>query len=369
MFIENMYLDMQKISSLNHPRNNTHGTQLLQIMTKNTRFLGPDFHTTYGAAPNGTAKGRPDLILANRLSLPFHHHASPGPLSGSDHIPVILHLSPNPIAIPSPPRQDYNRTDWENFQATLNDLRLQQNFEGLTPQTLDAQAERIQKSILDAANTHSPTVHYNIFIDFKPSLRTQRLITCYRHRLLHNQLHVHRVLWDLNILRRHILASLQEDHNRHWHHLIQRTEIHRTTTPSKFWARIRRLQGTDKQHFEYLLINNIKIHEPREVAEAFKQHWENVFQPHPPTQHPLRSTTRSRHRTTHATGIHTHTTRTIHTTRKPLPRRSPARPISSTGSEVAAAPLTTTRARPLRPNSPRPKTPTRQRHTGNHRTL
>ena len=208
-------------TNFNHSTTNRHGTQLSQLCTmKHLRFLGPDFYTSM--AHNG--RGRPDLAFTNRHSLHLHHHLSPGPACGSDHIPVILHLSPNPIAIPSPPRQDYNRTDWENFQATLNDLRLQQNFEGLTPQTLDAQAERIQKSILDAANTHSPTVHYNIFIDFKPSLRTQRLITYYRHRLLHNQLHVHRVLWDLTILRRHILASLQEDHNRHWHHLIQRTE-------------------------------------------------------------------------------------------------------------------------------------------------
>ncbi|MPC60866.1 hypothetical protein E2C01_054925 [Portunus trituberculatus] len=47
--------------------------------------------------------GRPDLILSNRHSLPFHHHISHGPFCGSDHVPFILKVSSNPISIPSPP--------------------------------------------------------------------------------------------------------------------------------------------------------------------------------------------------------------------------------------------------------------------------
>ena len=59
----------------------------------------------------------------------------------------------------------------------------------------------------------------------------------------------------------------------------------RTKNPSKFWAKIRKLKGIQTNNFDYLLINNTKIYDPSEVVEAFKQHWENIFQPHPPTQH------------------------------------------------------------------------------------
>jgi len=269
----------------NHNTNNLHGIQLTQLCTlKHLRFLGPDFFTSFTA--NG-GRGRPDLAITNRHSLHLHHHLSPGPICGSDHIPLILHISSNPIAIPSPPRQNYNKTDWDNFTSRLENTNLQFNYEGQTPETLDQQAERIQNIILDAANTHSPTVHHNIYRDFKPSHRTRRLIICYRHRYTHNQLNLRGVLWDLNVLRKHILASLQEDHKIHWQNLIQHTETHRINTPSKFWAHIRKLQGTPRQHFQYLLINNNKISDPTEVTEAFKQHWENVFQPHPPIQHPF----------------------------------------------------------------------------------
>ena len=272
-------------TTFNHSASNRHGVQLTQLCTlKHLRFLGPDFFTSF--TPNG-GRGRPDLVFTNRHSLHLHHHLSPGPICGSDHIPLILHISSNPIAIPSPPRHNYSKTDWDNFALTLGNTNLQFNYEGQTPETIDQQAEKIQHTILDAANTHSPTVHYNIYRDFKPSLRTQRLITCYRHRFTHNQLHVQRVLWDLNILRRHILASLQEDHSLHWQKIIHNTETHRINTPSKFWAHIRKLKGTPTQHFEYLRINNNKISDPTEVTEAFKHHWENVFQPHPPTQNPL----------------------------------------------------------------------------------
>ena len=272
-------------TTFNHNMNNGHGIQLAQLCTlKHLRFLGPDFFTSF---PGCGGRGRPDLVLTNRLSLHLHHHLSPGPVCGSDHIPIVFYVSSNPIAIPSPPRQDYTKTDWDNFAITLENINLQFNYEGQTPETLDQQAETIQNTILDAANRHSPTVHYNIYKDFRPSHRTRRLITCYRHRYTQNQLHVHRVLWDLNILRRHILDSLQEDHNLHWQNLIQHIETHRINTPSKFWSRIRKLKGTPTQHFEYLRINNNKISDPTEVTEAFKQHWETVFQPHPPTQHPL----------------------------------------------------------------------------------
>ena len=270
-------------TAFNHNTCNRHGTQLLQITTlKNLRFLGPDFHTTY--SHNG-GRGRPDLALTNRLTLPFNHHLAPGPICGSDHIPVILYLSPNPIAIPSPLRLDYKKTNWTNFQSTLQDTHLQFDYEGQPSDSIDLQAERIQNTIMEAIRSHTPTTRYNIYRDFIPSHRTKRLIICYRHRYTHNQLRLHQVLWDLGILRRHILASLQQDHNEHWHNIIQHTEIHRTKNPSKFWAKIRKLKGIQTNNFDYLLINNIKIYDSSEVVEAFKQHWENIFQPHPPTQH------------------------------------------------------------------------------------
>ncbi|MPC54038.1 hypothetical protein E2C01_047944 [Portunus trituberculatus] len=66
--------------------------------------------------------GTVGLILSNRQSLHFHHHISQGSLCGSDHVPLTLKITTNPISIPSPPIPDYRSTNWEDFKATLTDI-------------------------------------------------------------------------------------------------------------------------------------------------------------------------------------------------------------------------------------------------------
>ena len=271
----------------NHTTNNTHGRELEQLYRlKNLRFLGPDFDTFYAPTQGETRRGRPDLVLANRLTLPFHHHLSPGPLTGSDHLPVILRISTNPIYVATPPRPNFNKTDWTAFTDALTDVNFNNNYDGLPADTLDDRAEEIESTLYDTAIRFTPLTNYTRHVDFTPSIRTQRLLICYRHRFSSNQHRIHEVHWDLNILRRHILNSLQEDHNRHWNNIIQNIEPHRINNPSKFWSHIHKLKGNTTEHFDYLNINNNRITEPQEVLEAFKQHWENVFQPHPPTPIP-----------------------------------------------------------------------------------
>ena len=57
---------------------------------------------------------------ANRATLLFHTHLAPGPLTGSDHIPIILTFSANPILLPSTPYFSYKNAEWDSFQQTLN---------------------------------------------------------------------------------------------------------------------------------------------------------------------------------------------------------------------------------------------------------
>ena len=107
-----------KHTAFNHTRCDQHGRQLHQILTrKRLRFLGPDFPTCF----TGNGTGRPDLAIANRQSMHLHHHLSPGKLCGSDHIPLILRISTNPIAIPSPPHFSYKHADWDAFRDSLAD--------------------------------------------------------------------------------------------------------------------------------------------------------------------------------------------------------------------------------------------------------
>ena len=269
-------------TAFNHPRCNTHGRHMQQIsQLKHLRFLGPDFTTCY--TPNGS--GRPDLIFANRRSLHLHHFMSPGPPCRSDHIPLILRLSTNPIAVPPAPHYRYERANWDAFQDALSAFHTPTHLEGEHHTTLDTAIAEIHNAIQQAADEHIPKSHHKTHQDFRPSIRTQRLKVCYHARFQLYGTHPQLVQRDLNTLRQHVLNSLLRDHSTYWQHLINKTEATRTTNPAQFWRKIKKLRGSPSDKFSHLTINGAHISDPQEVADAFKHYWQTVFQPHPLPNH------------------------------------------------------------------------------------
>jgi len=269
-------------TAFHHNKCNNHGRQIHQILDrKRLRFLGPDFHTCF--THNGT--GRPDLAFTNRQSTHLHHHLSPGQLCGSDHIPLIIRISTNPIAIPSPPLFNYTRVDWDAFRETLDSEHTQIPLENRHHTIIDTYIDNIHNEITRAASQHIPKTQHKIYHDFRPSIRTQRLTICYRTRFERHKQHHLRIQRDLQTLRQHIINSLLADHSTHWQRILEKTQNHRTSNPSQFWKQIHKLRGTSKTPFQHLRVNNTNITDPQLVTNAFKQHWEHVFQPHRPPQH------------------------------------------------------------------------------------
>lgn len=187
--------------------------------------------------------------------------------------------------MPSPARYNYRRADWDAFEDTLSRY-VPTPLEGKHHTTLDAEVNNIHTAIQRAAEDHIPKSQHRIHRDFTSSIRTQRLTICYRTRFQQygNNPQLHQ--WDLNILRQHIIHSLMQDHDAHWQRLITHTETYRTTNPTHFWRKIRNLQGTKTEKVQHLTIDNNHITDSQEVANAFKAHWQAVFQPHPLPAHP-----------------------------------------------------------------------------------
>ena len=78
------------------------------IQNRTIQHIGPDFPTFY-TQTRGTA---PDIILTNYRT--YHNtHIRPGPLTTSDHIPIVLTISTSPILIPAPLRPDFKKANWE----------------------------------------------------------------------------------------------------------------------------------------------------------------------------------------------------------------------------------------------------------------
>ncbi len=272
-----------KHRTFNHNTQNAHGQQLNALIThKRLHHLGPFFPTCY--APQG--RNTPDTVITNTLALQYQHYISSGPLSGSDHIPITLHLSNNPLLIPTrSPQYQYKNADWESFKQTLSEQQYTLDLEHQPYDTIETTWTHLLNSIKTAADTHIPKNTYKLRYSFKPSLKTQRLLNCYRRRFEQNKHNYAPAQRDITTLRTHVIHSLQHDHDRHWAGLIEAAQEHRTTNPSKFWQGIARLRGTARPPFDYLLINNRKVTEPAEIAEHMQQHWETIFHPHPPTQH------------------------------------------------------------------------------------
>ena len=265
--------------TFNHNSSNVHGTQLHNLLTyKRLSYLGPDFPTFF----SGRRQGRPDIVLSNRTANILQHYITPGPPVGSDHIPIILHISNSPIIIPNTTEKfNFKQADWDKFTDTLNNTPYTLEHDGQPISHIDTQWEHIHNSIINAANSSIPKITYTTRYSFIPSIKSQRLLICYRNRFLQNQHRIPQIHWDLTIIRNHLINSLQADHIKHWTHLIQQTEQHRTTSPSQFWNKIFRLRGTSSSKFEYLNINNRHINTPQEVADAFHNHWSTIFNPNP----------------------------------------------------------------------------------------
>ena len=272
-----------KHTAFQHNHQNAHGQQLHTLVTrKNLHHLGPFFPTTYGSQGGST----PDIIIANTLALQFQHHITPGPLSGSDHIPITLHISNNPILIPTQePRYQYKNADWESFSQTLAEQNYTLNLEQQPTESIETTWNNLFDTIKTAANTHIPKHTYKTRYSFKPSLKTQRLLGCYNRRFEQHKNNFAQGQRDITILRRHLIHSLLHDHNKHWAELIDKAQEHRTNNPREFWQKIAQLRGTARPQFDFLLANGRKITEPDEIAHHMKEHWKTVFHPHPTTNH------------------------------------------------------------------------------------
>ena len=293
-------------TAFRHTTNNQHGHELLQLQQlKRLRFLGPDFPTCF----TYRGSGRPDLILSNRQSLPFHHHISHGPLCGSDHVPLILKISTNPIAIPSPPISDYSSVNWDDFKNTLTNTHQPTYLDGQHHTEIDNAIERLQTDIITSANRHIPKKRHKIYRDFKPSIRTQRLNICYQTLFQRNKHNLRPANINLTALRGHLLHSLQSDHDAHWLALVSRMDGTRCRNPTQFWRSVHRLRGSQRERFEYLLVDGAKISDTQQVANTFQTHWERIFHPHPlpihePSATHINNIERNMHRHRHDTRPH-----------------------------------------------------------------
>ena len=138
-----------------HNDSNVTGRHLHDLLLlTDSHHIGPHFPTLL--RPNSATS--PDLVLTNRFTT-VNTHSRPGPMTSSDHLPIILTVSTDPILIPIKPRPSYKQANWDGYTLSLSDNPTIDLHDG-TLQDIDNAIETVTRQIQDAVHRHIPTVHH-----------------------------------------------------------------------------------------------------------------------------------------------------------------------------------------------------------------
>ena len=258
---------------------NTVGNALVQLINRRRlTHLGPDFPTYIRANLSST----PDIVLCNHLA---HHniHMRQGDISTSDHLPIVIRISTNPIQIPTPSRRKFNNADWEGFKQHL----LATPHPPIPPpdhhpptHIIDEHLEQWYTDIQTATDAHIPTTTYRTLPHYKDNHQLRTLKIQYAHIQQYAQIHG----WDrgLRTQYRHVQRQLQQANNElhahTWSTLTSKlcTNIN---NPKDFFLAYRKLMGSTTTPHTYILnSNNEKLYTLEDMEAEHRHFWAQNFQ-------------------------------------------------------------------------------------------
>ena len=127
------------------------------LMNNNkVNFIGPEFPTFL----SHNAATTPDIVLTNNKT--FHNISlKPGPVTPSDHIPIIIKITTKAITIPTIPKININKTNWEIFKEDIATNIININTDPtMTNTELDNATERWTDTITQSLNNNTPKSHH-----------------------------------------------------------------------------------------------------------------------------------------------------------------------------------------------------------------
>ena len=265
---------------------NLKGRELVHLIHQNTvTHLGPDFDTFVSAR----GKGRPDIIIGNK-NAHLNFAIQQGPLTTSDHIPIIFKLSTSPIMIPQRETYNYKRADWNMFQnEIMQQMTVQANAnnenEIINQEVVDRELDMWYNTVENAMEKAIPKKNYLTLPHPKTSDKLKLLQWRYK-----NILDIVEYLGWTPLLcnqYRELQLELKDEskilYENQWNKVIRETELE-YNNPKKFWSNIKRLSGSNQESSPYLLNEeNTKIFASEEKEKVFRKFWENIFKISPVT--------------------------------------------------------------------------------------
>ena len=264
----------------NHPilgynHTNVKGRQVNSLIQNGLiQHIGPDFPTYY-TCRRGTT---PDIILTNHRTY-HNHNITPGPLTTSDHIPIILTISTTPILIPTTPRPNFRRADWKKFKNQVTDILDNNTLNDMTLETIDLAIENWHQAINRATKESIPTTTFKSLPSPNHSETTKILMAVFSEL----QIHTRENGWSYqsyryySYLKTELQEALIKENKEHWSKLIQ--DVANTyKNPTTFWKKIKLITGNSNPEPHYIKDkDNRKIFTNIGKEEIHREHWEDIF--------------------------------------------------------------------------------------------
>ena len=203
---------------------NSRGRHINTLITNNIcTHIGPYFPTFI----SHRLATSPDIVLTNNNT--FHNiHLQPGPLTPSDHIPIIATITANPIQIPITPRYQFHRANWQQYQTDMLNTNTHIDNDS-TLEEIDEHLKQWTQTIQKATQNNIPKISYRTIPGIKPTPEIQSLETQHRTLIqdistLGPTLEKYRTLRQL---RTNIKTQYNNIKTEVWTHLINKLQIGR----------------------------------------------------------------------------------------------------------------------------------------------
>ena len=255
---------------------NVNGTGLHQLLVEGRiDHLGPNFSTYVGYQ----GSGRPDLVLSNGRT--HHcHHITPGPVTTSDHLPIIMDISCDAITIPAPARYVYKRADWPAYTNAIGANTTPLNLDGQPLQAIEDAVSGWYDTLLAAKDAHIPQVQHRPLPHPRKSHLLQVLGVAAKAAWDEGERNgwTPALYHQLKVLQRRLTEESIRLYQEEWQRVL--ADLTAKYPSQRDWYReLRRLQGTTRT--SYLLH---PLHQDRKVLDAGERealltaHWRLVWQ-------------------------------------------------------------------------------------------
>lgn len=259
--------------TLGSNRNDCRGNNINSlIVRRKCTHIGPNFPTFLS---HNTAT-KPDIVLANTHAF-LNVHLKPGPITPSDHIPIIATFSANPIQIPIKHRLHFHKANWDTYKHELRNVQVPNNPTA-TQDEIDNYLQQWTDEIHKASDKAIPLLTHRIIPGIKPNHETLTIQAQYNNTLqdiLENgpTRDKYRLVRQL----RYQLSTIyKHQYHQNWNNIIN--NLNTEQDPKIFWSTIKRMTGSnEKQLTPYIKHNDAHLSLPQEKEPLFRYHWQEIY--------------------------------------------------------------------------------------------